>query len=255
MVCVSDPVGLCKLFLIAVSVPRRASITSWIFEGVCQLCVDSELYQALAKVESSSTRHPRMKFPPQPQRSIPVRLTAATTLAAFLVASVGYPLWSGEGKDLSKPFPCMHRACGCRSAEQCWRGCCCFSNRQKLAWARENKVTPPDYVAAAAARESEARPTGRSCCSTKKGCLAPTGGVQKDIGGSSLINVIEALTCMTHLEQWVAIGAIDVVHSDPWQVDFPLVGRVALRCLSYDSLTSDPATPPPLMATLSAVVA
>jgi hypothetical protein len=40
------------------------------------------------------------------------------------------------GKDLSVPFPCQSRACGCRSAAQCQKKCCCFSRAEKVAWAR-----------------------------------------------------------------------------------------------------------------------
>jgi hypothetical protein len=49
-------------------------------------------------------------------------------------------------KDQSQPFPCQNRPCGCASAEQCWKQCCCFTNAQKVTWARENGATPPDYV-------------------------------------------------------------------------------------------------------------
>jgi len=60
---------------------------------------------------------------------------------------------SASEKDLSEPFPCMHRACGCRSAEQCWKSCCCFSNREKVAWARANQVRLPLFVHRAADKE------------------------------------------------------------------------------------------------------
>jgi hypothetical protein len=72
-------------------------------------------------------------------------------------------------KDLTEPFPCMHRACGCRSAEQCRKSCCCFSNEEKVAWARANKVSLP--VAGHQATNAEASPrvsqfktTTRSTC-------------------------------------------------------------------------------------------
>ncbi len=58
-------------------------------------------------------------------------------------------------KDQSQPFPCQNRPCGCRSAEQCWKKCCCFNNSQKIAWAKANKVTVPDYVFAAAETEKQ----------------------------------------------------------------------------------------------------
>ena len=58
------------------------------------------------------------------------------------------------GKDTSQPFPCQNRPCGCRSAEQCWKKCCCFTNSQKVAWAKVNGVELPDYVLAAAEKET-----------------------------------------------------------------------------------------------------
>ena len=64
-------------------------------------------------------------------------------------------LQNSPDKDSSEPFPCQHRPCGCRSAEQCWKKCCCFDNNQKIAWARANKVRVPDYVLYAAEKENE----------------------------------------------------------------------------------------------------
>lgn len=56
-------------------------------------------------------------------------------------------------KDDSEPFPCQNRPCGCRSAEQCWKKCCCFNNVQKVAWARAHNVKVPDFVWTAAKKE------------------------------------------------------------------------------------------------------
>jgi hypothetical protein len=75
---------------------------------------------------------------------------------------------SASDKDLTESFPCMHRECGCRSAEQCWKSCCCFSNREKVAWARANKVSVPLLVHQAAHKElsssiAQSRTKG-SCC-------------------------------------------------------------------------------------------
>ena len=57
---------------------------------------------------------------------------------------------NSQEKDSSEPFPCQNRPCGCRSAEQCWKKCCCFDNSQKIAWAKANNVKVPDFVLAAA---------------------------------------------------------------------------------------------------------
>jgi len=71
----------------------------------------------------------------------------------------------GVEKDLSQPFPCQNRPCGCRSAEQCWKKCCCFTNSQKVAWAKANGVDLPDYVMAAAKKESAAVKKSCALCS------------------------------------------------------------------------------------------
>lgn len=49
-------------------------------------------------------------------------------------------------KGSSQPFPCQNRPCGCKTAEQCWTGCCCFTPSERLAWAEENGVAPPSYA-------------------------------------------------------------------------------------------------------------
>ncbi len=70
-------------------------------------------------------------------------------------------------KDSSEPFPCQNRPCGCRSAEQCWKKCCCFSDTQKVAWAKANKVKVPEFVLAAA--KLEVRRSSEICSLTGSG--------------------------------------------------------------------------------------
>jgi len=60
---------------------------------------------------------------------------------------------ASSGKDLSEPFPCQNRPCGCNSADQCWKQCCCFNNREKVAWANKNAVSLPGFVVKAANEE------------------------------------------------------------------------------------------------------
>lgn len=68
-------------------------------------------------------------------------------------------------KDSSEPFPCQNRPCGCRSAEQCWKKCCCFNNAQKVAWAKVNKVKVPEFVLVAAKNETEDAANPEVCSS------------------------------------------------------------------------------------------
>lgn len=97
------------------------------------------------------------------------RLIVLTSLAAFISACVGVPLAipnQAPQKDLSAPFPCQDSICGCMSATQCWKSCCCRSNREKIAWAKKHGVTPPKFVLAAAELEPALESTPKkSCCS------------------------------------------------------------------------------------------
>ena len=74
------------------------------------------------------------------------RAVALVSLLGYLVALAGYPVSVRPRKVSAERFPCEHHACGCQDAEQCWRNCCCFTPREKFAWAREHHVTPPTYA-------------------------------------------------------------------------------------------------------------
>jgi len=74
------------------------------------------------------------------------KLCAGLILLSFSSATLGLPLPAGSGKDLSEPFPCQNRPCGCRNAEECWKHCCCFSREEHLTWARTIGVEPPPFV-------------------------------------------------------------------------------------------------------------
>ncbi|HWL06881.1 MAG TPA: hypothetical protein VNQ76_00550 [Planctomicrobium sp.] len=77
------------------------------------------------------------------------RLVSLALLFSVCLTLVPLPVgFSGNGveKDRSQPFPCQDRPCGCRSANQCWQKCCCFTNEQKLAWAERNGVKVPAIV-------------------------------------------------------------------------------------------------------------
>ena len=93
---------------------------------------------------------------------------------AFVLCAVLLPMpvslrpSDGVEKNLSQPFPCQNRPCGCRSAEQCWKQCCCFTNSQKVAWAKTNGVSLPDYVVAAAEKETATVKKPCALCSKTK---------------------------------------------------------------------------------------
>ncbi len=98
------------------------------------------------------------------------RLTACLLL--FVSVGMLFPLSYPSGnsipeKDPSAPFPCQNRPCGCKTAAQCWKKCCCFTNAQKLAWAKSRGVKVPRYVVEAARSESCGKVAAKCCCKSK----------------------------------------------------------------------------------------
>lgn len=102
-------------------------------------------------------------------RRVRHRLCSLLVLVGVCASILPIPIPSAQpsDKDRSQPFPCQNRPCGCRSAEQCWKKCCCFSNAEKLAWAKANQVSAPDYVHVAADRESKSAVCRKPCCERK----------------------------------------------------------------------------------------
>ncbi len=96
-------------------------------------------------------------------------------LAGFVIALLPIPLISfspKDGKDLSRPFPCQYRPCGCMSAAQCKKKCCCFSDQQKLVWAKRNGVDPSEVVASITKRGAASKSSPTVCCTIKNGSKA-----------------------------------------------------------------------------------
>src|SRR5690606_31237182 len=100
------------------------------------------------------------------------RLPRAVALVCYAILASGVPLPSLAGAIAGAPFPCMNHGCGCQSAAKCWQDCCCMTMEQKLAWARKNGVTPPEYAIEAARaagiawEPSEENACESGCCGT-----------------------------------------------------------------------------------------
>src|SRR5436190_14983308 len=89
------------------------------------------------------------------RRSLHRRLISAALAAMYIVTAAGIPLPAGNlARKSGELFPCSDDGCGCASAEQCWRSCCCHSLAERFEWAREHKVRPPEFAI------DEARRTG-----------------------------------------------------------------------------------------------
>src|SRR5437868_5903658 len=80
--------------------------------------------------------------------SLPRRFTAGLLLAIWLTTGAGslpLPAPFSKMKD-GQPFPCQDHPCGCATAEDCWRHCCCFTAEERWAWARQHNIEPPAYA-------------------------------------------------------------------------------------------------------------
>jgi hypothetical protein len=185
----------------------------------------------------------------------------AAALAGFLCATAGFPLVvpATADKERSQPYPCMNHPCGCKSAEACWRGCCCFTMAQKLAWAEENGVTPPAFVVAAAKLEVKAASCCQarsSCCSDHDhsadarhdGCIAP-----ENDSVSSGFEVVFVLSdasrkCQGLAPLWMLLSATTLAPPLEFQSELLPQGEVAQFSSRLVSLSIAPAVPPPRIA-------
>ncbi|WP_339729563.1 hypothetical protein [uncultured Gimesia sp.] len=152
-------------------------------------------------------------------------------LVSFCASFVPLPVGSRSSieKDQSVAYPCQNRPCGCRSAEACWKGCCCFTNREKLAWAEANGVLPPTYVIVAAAKES-----ATAVCKAG-GCCSKSGATHEIVQTDSEADDCCSETDHSHSAKMPAVKAADE-ESQTLFVIGALVQKCQGQSLSWNSL-------------------
>ena len=171
------------------------------------------------------------------------RLTAAGALLAYLAATVGLPLPPPPiVKDGGKAFPCQGRACGCQTAEECWRHCCCTTPEERWAWAAEHHVTPPAYAERPAddgwrttpLRERGAKKADCCACCKGKPPLAPWG------------STASALACHGLSTQWLTTGTVPATPPPgPRRPEAVVVERIVLGDDAAHRVFRAPPLPPP----------
>jgi hypothetical protein len=209
---------------------------------------------------------------PYRKLSNPIYRWLSCLSVAFVLCAILLPMpvslrpSDGVEKDQSQPFPCQSRPCGCRSAEQCWKKCCCFTNSQKVAWAKANAVELPDYVLAAAEKESAAKKKPCALCSKAKE-NGPTAKCDESITTArneqqTATPQIPKVTARTRTSKWVlTVYAAECQGQTPFSMCFPatiLPARVTPVTLSLEmdetfhhvserlsSTTLRPPLPPP----------
>ena len=167
------------------------------------------------------------------------RGVALLTALAILAAAIGIPLPEYLAKDTSRPFPCMHHACGCTTAESCWGGCCCSSDEQKLAWAREHRVAPPAEFRRQAAAAKE------GCCSSGD-CEEPA----EPAAHWRMVRLDASRKCQGLSSLWLILGqALPPSEPDLLLIDLKVAARLAPPPHALVlSPAFEPATPPPRAA-------
>ena len=201
---------------------------------------------------------------------------AAISAALYLVLALGIPLPMPSqlaAKDKSEPFPCMDSPCGCRNAEQCWRHCCCHTLIERLTWAREHNIRPPEYVLAEAKAEGigwesfgkDSCPSesgGKCCCCCRHGD-APSPQPSPDGRGSSQSSpqqssrpsgamvLVQALGCRGINSNSTA-GAISLAPPRPvvWSFCWTVTGIAPAHLVHISAGDASVPVPPPRVAAL-----
>ncbi len=133
-----------------------------------------------------------------------LRRTAVALLLVgnHVVLALGLPLPLPAARSplsASEFFPCMNCSCGCRTAEQCWRHCCCYSMTQKLAWAKAHGVEPPAFVREAAEKEAQLAAASspqepKKCCP----CCKKAAATPQQAAPQGKLVFVKALECQGH---------------------------------------------------------
>ncbi len=173
------------------------------------------------------------------------RVAIATVVVSHLISTVGLPVPASHGvtrKDGEISFPCQDRPCGCLTAERCWAGaCCCFSMREKVAWANEHSLQLPARAYRLAEEEAELE----AVCADKLSCSHC-----KDKSPSPVRWMIPTLsgTCGGHHADSLSLVVPVLIPPNAiCAVDCPAFSdsQVMVHALPYDSRPFDPPTPPP----------
>lgn len=140
------------------------------------------------------------------------RRIVCALLAVWLAAlSLGMPLPFSPSKQASasrQPFPCQFHRCGCRDADHCWQQCCCMTREQRLAWAVEHGVTPPDSFFSpqeAASHHEQLAGKAKPCCAKNHG--EPAAAAERHSQPQSRaeqVALLDVLKCHGEAMSWTA---------------------------------------------------
>jgi hypothetical protein len=204
------------------------------------------------------------------RRSLRRRVMSAMLAAMYIVTAAGIPLPAGNLASKSgELFPCSECACGCASAEQCWRSCCCHSLAERFEWAREHKVRPPEFAIAEARRAridlawldeptrgrakasiasccmKSALVASSACCQTRHCCCSEHHDQPAGEHKTNRVIGWKALNCQGHSANWLAavptLVHVGVDHTS----QLPRITRLGPPTSEIATGISNVPTPPP----------
>jgi hypothetical protein len=147
----------------------------------------------------------------------------------------------------------MDKPCGCASARQCFRDCCCTTPTERLAWARRNGLEV-ELLAALETRILTERPTdpsgacdtpAASCCSAKPPRESPPPGRHLP---RRQVTLRAMLACQGAVSSWIAVGASLPPPRIELLVLFLSRERLVVPDVTAQSPPPDPVVPPPWAA-------
>jgi hypothetical protein len=197
------------------------------------------------------------------RRRLGRRCASGLLLAMYVVTAAGVPLPTGNHATKSgELFPCMDCPCGCNSAEQCWRSCCCHTLAERMAWAHERGVRPPEYAIDEARQQlidlcwldDLAHPPatktcfaakandGKSCCCCHHNDHATKVGVKT----ASHIVVWRALACGGQSMNWLsAVPTLIAVRHELFNRRPLVVWLEPHTSVCAEGIADEPVVPPP----------
>lgn len=176
-------------------------------------------------------------------------------LAAVTVSSLGVFVVPRTNPSGGEAYPCQGGICGCTSAEQCWRSCCCTTLPERLAWAERHGVTPPEFVRQQVAADRRSQPIAGTCCSTKSATcsqgVSPHEFSVKDTGssprGPAKVILISAFNHCRGVTAYAAIfgeAICEPVNSVP--INRPVPNEWLMQAdVIFHGAVLPPPTPPP----------
>lgn len=189
---------------------------------------------------------------------------ARQVLSGLLLLAIGFALTGfvvvpspqPPSEATSERFPCENSSCGCSTAERCWDQCCCHTDREKLAWAERNGVTPPAFLVARVANTDEfaAKSSPPKCahCGSRQAVSGPVNRTQvsppqqcQDEGVGKTVLMWKAAECRGIQQLWTMLGTVSVapiyqmLHVDP-----PLLGWISF--LNEDAISHLTVPDPPI---------